>query len=84
MTEQSRTAQQQTATQAGSLRLEDVFGQLDPVDLRVIFAALYAAKDIHAPLDSMDTIFHDRLDELAAAINDLMEGWKQRSGREHL
>lgn len=52
------------------MQLEDIFGQLTPLDQRLLFAAVYAALDIHAPLDAMAEAGHERLDQLAAFLNE--------------
>lgn len=53
--------------------LETVFHSLTEQDKRILFAALYAARDIHAPLDNLPSEDHDRIETLSEAINDLIQ-----------
>lgn len=55
------------------LSLETVFHSLNDQDKRILFAALYAARDIHAPLDTLPIEDHDRIAALSEAINDLIQ-----------
>ena len=51
------------------LDFEEVFAKFDPDTQRVLLAALWAGKDVHAPLDNLTDVQYERLDELAEFVN---------------
>lgn len=51
------------------MKLEEVWEKLDKDDRVVIFASLFAALDIHPPVDSLTQEQYERLDELSNFTN---------------
>ena len=48
---------------------ETIFAQLDSDTKQVLFAALWAAKDVHGSVDALTAAQYDRLDALANFTN---------------
>ena len=51
------------------MEFEAIFAQLDSDTKQVLFAALWAAKDVHGPVDALTAVQYDRLDALADFTN---------------